>query len=200
MGQHEFWHLIIDWGYLAVALGVLIEGEIFLIMVGVATATTLFSYPLVIIAATIGAIAHDNVIFIFSKIARKGFIQKRPHWQKKADRSLRLIDKYNFWAILSIRFLYGLRTITVFIIGLGNISKVKFVILDAISSFIWASLYITLGYFSGHAILRFMGHVHIASWISHNKHLSIFILILVSSIIYISYSIIYKTLTRQPNE
>jgi membrane protein DedA with SNARE-associated domain len=193
MGQQEFWHLIINWGYLAVAIAVLVEGEIFLIMVGIATATTLFSYPLVIIAATIGAIVHDNGIFIFSKIAGKKFMKKRPHWRKKADKSLRLIDKYNFWAILSIRFLYGLRTITVFIVGLGNISKVKFVILDAISSFIWASTYITLGYFSGHIILRFIGHVHIASWISHNKYLSIFILTLLSSTIYISYKILYKT-------
>ncbi len=83
MGEQEFWRLMMDWGYLAVALAVLIEGEIFLIMVGIATATTLFSYPLVIIAATIGAIVHDNGIFIFSKIAGKKFIEKRPHWQKK---------------------------------------------------------------------------------------------------------------------
>ncbi|MGQ4002169.1 DedA family protein [Francisellaceae bacterium CB300] len=200
MGEQEFWHLMIDWGYLAVALAVLIEGEIFLIMVGIATATTLFSYPLVIIAATIGAIVHDNGIFIFSKIAGKKFIEKRPHWQKKIDRSLRLIDKYDFWAILSIRFLYGLRTITIFIVGLGNVSKIKFVTLDAISSLIWSFIYITLGYFSGHAILHFINHVDIAKWISRNKYLSIFILILLSSIIYLSYKILYKISKRQTDE
>ena len=200
MGEQEFWHLMMDWGYLAIALAVLIEGEIFLIMVGIATATTLFSYPLVIIAATIGAIVHDNGIFIFSKIAGKKFMEKRPHWRKRADKSLRLIDKYDFWAILSIRFLYGLRTITIFIVGLGNVGKFKFVILDAISSFVWSTLYITLGYFSGHAILRFIDHVHITKWISHNKYLSIFILILLSSIIYLSYKILYKTLKRQTDE
>ncbi|MDE4963680.1 DedA family protein, partial [Francisella tularensis subsp. holarctica] len=39
-----------DWGYLAIMLGVFIEGEIFLLMVGIATATALFSYPLAILA------------------------------------------------------------------------------------------------------------------------------------------------------
>ena len=125
MGEQEFWHLMMDWGYLTVAIAVLVEGEIFLIMVGIATATTLFSYPLVIIAATIGAIVHDNGVFIFSKIAGKKFMDKKPHWRKRADKSLRLIDKYDFLAILSIRFLYGLRTITIFIVGLGKVSKIK---------------------------------------------------------------------------
>ena len=200
MGEQEFWHLMMSWGYLAVALAVLIEGEIFLIMVGIATATTLFSYPLVIIAATIGAIAHDNGVFIFSKIAGKKFMAKRPHWRKRAERSLQLIDKYDFWAILSIRFLYGLRTITIFMVGLGKVSKLKFVVLDAISSFVWSGLYITLGYFCGHAILSFIDRVHVTKWISHNKYLSIFILILLSSIIYLSYKILYKISTRQTNE
>ncbi len=200
MNEHEFWHLMMDWGYLAVALAVLIEGEIFLIMVGVATSAALFSYPLVIIAATIGAIVHDNGIFIFSKIAGKKFMEKRPHWRKQSDRSLRLIDKYDFWAILSIRFLFGLRTIIISIVGLGKVSKIKFVILDAISSFIWSVLYITLGYFSGHAILQFIDHVHIRKWISHNKDLSIFILILLSSIIYTIYKIFFKISTRRQTD
>ena len=200
MGEQEFWHLMMNWGYLAVALGVLVEGEIFLIMVGIATATSLFSYPLVITAATIGAIVHDNGIFIFSKITGKKFIAKRPNWQKKANRSLQLIDKYNFWAILSIRFLYGLRTITIFIVGLGNLDRFKFVILDTIGSFVWSVLYITLGYFSGHVILRFINRIHVTRWVSQNKYLSMFILILLLSIIYLSYKILRKTLMRQLNE
>ncbi|MDE4940412.1 DedA family protein, partial [Francisella tularensis subsp. holarctica] len=39
MSESEFSSLLIDWGYLAIMLGDFIEGEIFLIMVGIATAT-----------------------------------------------------------------------------------------------------------------------------------------------------------------
>lgn len=168
----------------------------FLIIVGVATATALFNYPLVILAATAGAIVHDNSIFIFSKLTGKKFISKRPQWQKKVDRSLRILDKYNTWAILSIRFLYGLRTITLLIVGLGNIKKVNFVFLDAISSFIWSTIYITLGYFFGNAILKLSEHDEIINWVRDNKGLTIFILIVISSIIYISYKVFRNYLKR----
>ncbi|AJC48170.1 DedA family protein [Allofrancisella guangzhouensis] len=197
MSEHDFWQLLVDWGYIAVAIAVLIEGEIFLIMVGIATAASLFNYPLVIIAATIGAIVHDNSIFIFSKLTGKKFIEKKQSWQAKANQSLKILNKYDIWAILSIRFLYGLRTITIFIVGLSKISKLKFVTLDAISSFIWSYIYITLGFFSGQTILSFIDHVHIVDWISHNKYLSIFILLLISSIIYFSYKLIYVKTKRQ---
>ncbi|API86230.1 DedA family protein [Francisella uliginis] len=190
MSQHEFWSLLIDWGYLAVALAVFIEGEIFLIMVGIATAATLFSYPLVIIAATLGAIAHDNTIFILSKFIGKKLIQRKASWSCKAKKSSEFLEKYETLAILSIRFLYGLRTVTILIVGLSNVSKCKFVSLDALSSLIWSFIYITLGYLFGHAILKFVNHVDISNWISDNKYLSIFILILLSSIIYLSYKIL----------
>ena len=58
MNEQEFSTFLTNWGYLAVALAVFIEGEIFLIIVGIATAATLFSYPLVIIAATLGGVTH----------------------------------------------------------------------------------------------------------------------------------------------
>ncbi|AIT09309.1 membrane protein [Candidatus Francisella endociliophora] len=200
MGEHEFWKLLIDWGYLAVALAVFIEGEIFLIMVGVAAAAGLFDYPLVIIAATIGAIFHDNSIFILSKFVGQKIIKKKASWSYKAQHSLKLLEKHENIVILSIRFLYGLRTITILIVGLSKVNKLKFVLLDSISSFFWSVIYISLGYLCGHTILRFIDHADIKLWISHNKYPSIFILILVSSIIYLSYRIFRSRSKRQVNE
>jgi membrane protein DedA with SNARE-associated domain len=197
MNEQQFWQLLNDWGYIAVALAVFIEGEIFLVMVGIATAATLFSYPLVIIAATIGAILHDNTIFILSKHIGKKLIRKKASWNYKAQKSLKLLEKHQSLAILSIRFLYGLRTITILIVGLSKISRLKFISLDGISSFIWAFLYISLGYISGHAILKFVNHIHIKKWISENKYFSIFILLLLSSIIYISYRLFLSISKRR---
>ncbi|WP_150466708.1 DedA family protein [Francisella sp. SYW-9] len=196
MSEQEFWGLLLHWGYLAVGLAVFVEGEIFLIMVGIATAATLFSYPLVILAATLGAIAHDNTIFILSKFIGKKLIQRKASWSYKAKKSSKFLEKYESLAIFSIRFLYGLRTVTILIVGLSNISKLKFISLDALGSFVWAFLYITLGYLFGHAILKFVNHVDISNWISNNKYLSIFILILLSSIIYFSYKI-FRSISKR---
>lgn len=196
MSEQEFWSLLLHWGYLAVALALFVEGEIFLIIVGIATAATLFSYPLVIIAATLGAITHDNTIFILSKFIGKKLIQRKASWGYKARKASKFLEKYESLAILSIRFLYGLRTVTILIVGLSNVSKLKFISLDALSSFIWSFIYITLGYLFGHAILKFVNHIDISNWISNNKYLSIFILILLSSIIYFSYKI-FKLISKR---
>ncbi|AEB28223.1 DedA family protein [Francisella hispaniensis] len=197
MSESEFSSLLIDWGYLAIMLGVFIEGEIFLIMVGIATATTLFSYPLAILAATFAAILHDNGLFIFSKFMGKKIFEKKASWYYKAQKSLEILDKYESLAILSIRFLYGLRTITLLVVGLSKVNRIKFICLDSISSFVWSIIYISLGYLFGNTILRFIDNTDIKDWISHNKHLSIFILILVSSIIYLSYRILRSRSKRR---
>lgn len=196
MSLNDFSNFLADWGYLAVVLAVFIEGEIFLVIVGIATAAGLFGYFPVIVAATIGAILHDNAIFTVSQFVGQRIIQKKAFWSYKAEKSLKLLEKYESIAILSIRFLYGLRTITLLIIGLSKINKLKFIILDSVSSFIWSIIYISLGYLCGHTILQFIDHVDLKNWISHNKYLSIFILLFVSSIIYLSYRIFRLRLKR----
>ena len=190
MSENEFSSLLIDWGYLAIMLGVFIEGEIFLIMVGISTAAALFSYPLAIIAVTFAAILHDNGLFIFSKFMGKKVLEKKASWHYTVQKSLKILDKYESLAILSIRFLYGLRTITLLVVGLSKVSRIKFICLDSLSSLIWSTIYISLGYLFGNTILKFVDNSDIKDWISHNKHLSIFILILLSSIIYLSHRIL----------
>ncbi|MBK2028615.1 DedA family protein [Francisella noatunensis] len=187
MTQAEFWSLLIDWGYLAAILAVFIEGEIFLIMVGIATAAAMFNYPLVILAATIGAILHDNTIFTISKFMGERILTKKASWHYKAQKSLDILDKHETLAILSIRFLYGFRTVTILIMGISKVKRAKFMILDAISSFIWSTIYLSLGYIFGNALLQIVNKANIKLWIYEHKLLSLFILIFISSIIYYGY-------------
>lgn len=77
MTQAEFWSLLIDWGYLAVILAVFIEGEIFLIMVGIATAAAMFNYPLVILAATIELYSMTTQYLLFRNSWGREFLQRR---------------------------------------------------------------------------------------------------------------------------
>ncbi|MDE5024887.1 DedA family protein, partial [Francisella tularensis subsp. holarctica] len=62
---------------------------------------------------------------------------------------------------------------------------------------VWSILYISLGYLFGNTILKFIDNSDIKVCISHNKHLSIFILILVSSIIYLSFRILRSRSKRR---
>ena len=192
MSDHDFWNFLMQWGYLAVFLAVFIEGEIFLIMIGIAAAAAVFDYPYVILAAALGAIIHDNTLFNISKFTGRKIIDNKPKWSARVHKSLRLLDKYDYWAILAIRFLYGLRTVTLLVVGLSEIKRIKFFVFDAISSFVWAFIYITLGYFSGHAIMDVLEDLHIKERILEHKSLTIVICIVFP----ISMFILYKIFKR----
>ncbi|MDE5031967.1 DedA family protein, partial [Francisella tularensis subsp. holarctica] len=78
------------------------------------------------------AILHDNGLFIFSKFMGKKILEKKASWHYKDQKSLEILDKYESLAILSIRFLYGLRTISLLVVGLCKVNRVEFICLDSI--------------------------------------------------------------------
>ena len=192
MGEQDFWNFLMHWGYLAILIAVFLEGEIFLLMVGIAAAGGIFNLPLAIAVAAIGAIIHDNTLFNISKSTGRKIIDKKPKLKDRVNRSFQLLDKYDYWAILAIRYMYGLRTVTLFVVGLSKIGRLKFFLLDTISSISWATLYLTLGYYAGHTIMDALHHVHIKEWIHHHKDETIFITLVVPAVLYIIFRILKR--------
>jgi membrane protein DedA with SNARE-associated domain len=182
--NQESWQMLMDWGYLAIMLAVALEGELVLIIAGVAVAAGLFSYPLAILAALVAAIIHDNTIFSISRYAGIRIINKKTSWRTKIDILLQRLEKYDIWAILSIRFLYGIKRPSIFVVGISKVNRLKFFILDAISCVAWTTLYISLGYFFGHIILDFIYNSDIMHKVSENALMYIFIFIMTIIIIY----------------
>ena len=70
-----------------------------------------------------------------------------------------MLDKHQVWLILGFRFLYGLRTITPFIIGASRISPLRFLILNILGASIWAIVIGVIGYLFGHTIELFIGDI-----------------------------------------
>ena len=194
MTEEQFWQILMDWGYLAIMISVAIEGEILLIISGIAVAAGIFSYPLAILAAFVGAIIHDNTIFYISRFTGAKIIRKKASWHTKANLALKFLDKHDYWAILSVRFLYGFRTIAIFVIGLSNTKGLKFFTLDAISSLVWSTIYISLGLFFGRAILNFIDNSNLIHTISDNKLISVLVLVIAISVVYFTYKLIVSTL------
>jgi membrane protein DedA with SNARE-associated domain len=62
----------------------------------------------------------------------KEFIDKKPGWKSKADRVLKLLDKYHTLFILGFRFLflYGIRTVAPFVLGASGISPIRYLALN----------------------------------------------------------------------
>jgi membrane protein DedA with SNARE-associated domain len=144
--------LIAHFGYLAVLVGTFLEGETVLIIAGFAAHRGFLRLPLVIIFAFIGSAIGDQFYFYIGRRKGTAFINKHRKLIPKIERFRVLLNRYNILIIFAFRFIYGLRTVAPFAIGLSEISFIKFFIINMISGIVWAVLIGFLGYLFGQAV------------------------------------------------
>lgn len=140
------------YGYPVVLVGTFLEGETMLVLSGVAAHLGYLSLQWVIIWGFVGTITSDQLYFFLGRRYGKTLLARRPAWQPATERILRRLKRHQNLLILSFRFLYGLRTVTPFAIGISDISWLRYTLLNAISAAIWATAVGLAGYSVGHAV------------------------------------------------
>jgi membrane protein DedA with SNARE-associated domain len=149
--------LISSYGYAAVGIGTFFEGETVLALGGFSAHQGYLELPWVIVCGFLGSFISDQANFYLGWAKGEAFLNKRPRWQAKSEKVLSLLDKHQIWLILGFRFLYGIRTVTPFLIGTAGISPSRFFMLNFVGASIWAALFGTMGYLFGHALETFIG-------------------------------------------
>ncbi len=143
---------ISTFGYQAIVIGTFFEGETILIIAGFAAHRGYLSLPAVLTCGFIGTFIGDQLYFYIGRRRGLQFIEKRPRLGEKLARFRSLLDRFHTPVILAFRFLYGLRTVAPFAIGLSNISFRKFLLLNFASGVAWTLLVGCAGYFFGQTI------------------------------------------------
>ena len=69
------------------------------------------------------------------------------------------LNKHAVKTILLIRFVYGFRAIVLIMAGITKINFFKYIFLNIVGTFVWASIFTLLGYFFGQSILFIQGLV-----------------------------------------
>lgn len=144
--------LLSTYGYTAIAVGTFLEGETILVLGGFAAHRGYLELPWVIIWAFLGTLFGDQLYFYIGRTQGKGLLAKRPGWKTKSEKVFQLLERHQVWMTLGFRFLYGLRTVTPFIIGASNIQPGRFLVLNIIGAAIWAISVGALGYLFGHTL------------------------------------------------
>lgn len=149
-----------NWGYVAVFLGSLVEGESVIFMAGWLAREGYLSLPKIIITAFIGTLFADQSLFFIGHFYGNTILERFPKLKPKADRAFILLKKYNVLFILSFRFIYGIRTLSPIVIGASGVGIKKFVYLNIIAALVWSLSSCLAAYYFA-ALL--MDHFHLFS-------------------------------------
>lgn len=151
--------IISMYGYPALFIGTFLEGETILVIAGFLAHKGILFLPWVIVAAFLGSFAGDQLFFFIGRKKGISFFKKRESWRPKLEKANRLIEKYNTWIIVGFRFLYGIRTVTPFMIGTTAVPIRRFFFLNMLGAIVWAIAVGFLGYIFGHVFEAFIGNV-----------------------------------------
>ena len=147
-----------SYGYWAVLVGTLFEGETVLLAAGFAAHQGFLDWRLVVAVAFVGGTLGDQLGFLLGRWQGTALIARFPALTRHAPRVHRLIERFDAWLILAIRFMYGLRIAGPVIMGSSRIPIHRFVVFNMIGAAIWASVISTAGYMFGLATESILGH------------------------------------------
>ena len=151
--------LISTYGYGAILVGTFVEGETVLVLGGFAAHRGYLELPWVILAAFVGSLCGDQLFFFLGRRHSHFILERRPAFKGKMERANRLITRFQTPLILGFRFLYGLRSVMPFALGVSSVAVLKFVVLNAIGALVWAIGVAVGGYVFGNALELVMGNL-----------------------------------------
>ncbi len=158
--------LLSIYGYPAIWVGTFLEGETILVLGVLAAHQGYLKLSYVILCGFAGSLMGDQLFFFLGRRHGGYVLKKRPGWRHRMARVHQLSTHYENAIILFFRFLYGLRTITPFVLGTGNVRVLKFIFLNSLGAALWASAVGTAGYLFGHAAEAILGKIkHFEKWL-----------------------------------
>ena len=144
--------LIAQFGYPALIIGLLLEGETVLVLAAFMAHRGYLSLPVVILIGCLVSFASDQFFFWMGRTKGSQFLEKRSAWQPHIQKATSYLRRNQDLLALGIRFLYGLRTLMPFVIGMSKYEPKKFALLDFLGSLAWALTFGLAGKLVGHVM------------------------------------------------
>jgi len=144
--------LISQYGYAALVVGSVAEGETITLLGGVAAHQGLLKFPLVVAAVALGGMIGDQLLYLIGRRYGMNILQRFPRYQGKIDQAQRMINRRPWLFVIGTRFMYGFRIVGPLLIGASHLPPKIFLPLNIVGAIIWALIFTTLGYVGGEVI------------------------------------------------
>lgn len=182
--------LIQQYGYAAVAVGAILEGETVLILAAVSAHLGYLKLPIVVVVAAIGAFVGDTAYFFAGRFYGPRLMQRFPALARAVPRVDRFVGRWHALAVIVLRFTYGLRIAGPIVLGAGRMRSFTFVWANALGASIWAVLLAAIGWTFGRAAERLLGGV------AEAEHIAIGVVVAVVAIVTVVHFVTKRRLSR----
>jgi phosphatidylglycerol lysyltransferase len=157
--------LLIKYGYVLLFLGVLVEGEAFLLAASFLANRGAMILPLIIAVAIIANCTASQAYYMVARTRGRAWLEKRfgrnPHYKNAVNWMSRHAD----WVLLFSRFAFGFRIIIPAACGALDMPVLRFSLINIIAGTIWAIPVAMLGFYLGHAAKSLLsGMQHYQIW------------------------------------
>lgn len=151
-------HLLVErYGLIAIFLGCVAEGESAAILGGFLAHQRVFAAWEALAAVALGAFLGDTTFFLTGRFFADRPLVSRLRRRPGFDHACRLVREHPAAYVVLNRYIYGFRLVGGVAAGLSGIPFPKFLVLNALSSLIWAILFGGIGYVFGLGIERLIG-------------------------------------------
>jgi phosphatidylglycerol lysyltransferase len=154
--------LLIKYGYVLLFLGVMVEGESFLLAAALLAHRGILHLPLVISIAVIANCAADQAYYMVARTRGRAWLDKRFGQHPRYTQGVRWMSRYGDWLLLLSRYAFGFRIIIPAACGAFGMPAWRFTILNIIAGAIWAVPTALLGFYLGYA---FSGVPQLQIWV-----------------------------------
>jgi membrane protein DedA with SNARE-associated domain len=146
------------YGYFAVAVGAILEGESVLLAAGVAAHQGLLDLRIVMVVAAIASTLGDQTYFQIGRRWGGLLLDRFPPLARRGPQVHTLLNRYHTSLILGIRFMIGLRIAGPLMMGWARVDPWRFAGLNTLGAVVWAVLVASVGYGLGNAWASLADH------------------------------------------
>lgn len=178
----DFLSLIDTYGYLAIFIGSIFEGEIIVFLGGLLSYQGNFNFIFVITLAFLGAIIGDIFWFLLGRYQGIKLINRFKWVKEKTEKSLLYVEKNSRNLAFTMRFLYGFKSIIPFTLGITKIQTKTFFYFNTLGAFLWTVLVVAFGYLFGGIIETILGKLR--------NHQVIFVIVII--LVFVLANLLFK--------
>ena len=155
-------HILSEYGFLLypfITAWTFVEGETVVIITGVMAAEgrSRINVELLALAALTGSFFGDQLYYYIGRKYGAPLLKRWPKLHDRIDWAFQAVNRTPATFILSFRWIYGVRNVAPFIVGIAGVPRVKYLVLNLIAAAIWAHSFAWGGFYLGRKLEDWLG-------------------------------------------